>query len=140
MMDADAIQAITGIIQRAVKPEKVVIDDTQTLVVVNGQTNAYTTAPPRRAHSAEDLSAIVAFAKDPKASVWYNSNSVTCLIDDADRRDSIKLSLKLSPQFRRMLEWESQSKPMKQADAVLLLRTMFRDCIDRKSTRLNSSH
>lgn len=134
MMDAEAIQAIVEVVTKIVLPQKVVIDDTKTIVVVNGQTQSYTTPPPRRQHSAEDLSAIVAFAMPVKesprqASVWYNASAVTCLIDDADRRDAITLKLKLSPQFQKIREWENQSKPMKQADAVLLLRTMFRDCM-----------
>lgn len=83
--------------------------------------------PPPRDHVAADLGAIIDFAKaNPKASVWYSAAGVTCLVDDATRRDRVSLKLSLSRQLEKIMSWGDKSPPMKQRDFILMLRTMFK--------------
>jgi hypothetical protein len=118
----------------------------------DGSCETITAEPLTRSHTAASLQAVVDFAKrfseditivsehsDGKiveegrikctASVWYNRDGVTCLIDDQTRRDHVRLPLKLSPQIVALQSLEAIRKPMKQAEFVLFLRTVLHDCL-----------
>lgn len=85
--------------------------------------------PAPREHTALDTTAVIAFAKaNPTCSVWYSREGMTCLIDDATRRDKIVLSLKNSPQMEKLHELVSATGGLKQASMILMLRTTFGNC------------
>lgn len=87
--------------------------------------------PEPRDHVASDLSAIIEFAeRDPDgAAVWYSREQVVCLLNDADRRDRVTLTLQFSPPLAQLIAFERNPNPLKQAALVLLLRTTFAACL-----------
>lgn len=133
MIDADFITAVAELGHKAHEPHNIKINDDAALVVIDGTLKEVSISPPRRRHTAKDLTAIIAFAKaNPGASVWYSVAGATCLTNDADRRDRIDFAPTFSPQLNTLIAWDkSQGNAMKQEAAVKILRTMFRDCLGR---------
>lgn len=96
----------------------------------DGTLTEKTAEPEPRDHKALDLSAVIAFATDYDApSVWYSRHSVTCLVNDEERRDKVRLSLDWSPPMKALMQLEARPDPMKQSQLVLLLRTTFARCL-----------
>ncbi len=144
MIDATFIQAVTTLAQQAITPKLLPVNDDQQIMLIDGKRVDLAIDPPRRKHVAKDLSAIVAFAKDAanvadvSPSVWFSQAGAVCLIDDEIRRDEIRLKLEFSPQFNQLCNWiNGQTNTLKQDKAVLLLRTMFRDCLGQAGDLLN---
>ena len=87
---------------------------------------------PARSHRATDLETVVAFAlrfKDKNPAIWYSRAGVVCLIDDEDREDTIKLTLRFSDQFAQLVELNRTKAKVSQRDMILLLRSTFKDCL-----------
>lgn len=115
----------------ATAPQIVPVDvNKDYLIMKDGKATLIDAQPRRRDHKARDLGAIKSFAEQYQTgSVWYSRSGVVFLFDDGDRRDRVTLPLCLSPQVSTLLELESSRRAMDQRLLILLLRTMFKDCL-----------
>lgn len=82
--------------------------------------------PIPRNHKALDLGAIAEFAKRFKSAVvWYNRSAVTAIIDDADRRDKVTLTMTYSDELLKLMELQKSRPWLDQRSVLTLLRTVF---------------
>jgi hypothetical protein len=96
-------------------------------------------APPLAHHVALDLSAVADFAvANEQSQVWYSREKVVCVLDDADRRETVTLTLEFSPQLRELQKLERSPTPMDQRAIVYLLRTTFKRCLGRAGNLLET--
>lgn len=88
--------------------------------------------PAARKHAMGDLDSMISFIADavpsapPRITVWCGRESVTALLDDADRRDTIKLSLVHTPHWLNL--WKLTQGPPQAWEHKQLLR-FLRDLI-----------
>lgn len=110
-------------------------------------------APEPRSHTASDLTAIIAKAKEERGlflagigdgdeldhggpEVWFSRSNVTLFLSGNDRRETVKLPLVLSEPLARLIQF-AQSKPaLSQSDFVRELRVTFRDCLGQAGNLL----
>lgn len=98
-------------------------------------------------HKAHDSETIVAKAKERAVvsaetedtfmpEIWYHRTGVTGVIG---MRDRVTLSLSPSPQLKQLVKWEESGRGIvKQAEFILLLRTLFVDCYPDHPTLLEA--
>ncbi len=82
--------------------------------------------PRPRKHVALDLGTIAEFAKRfDSAAIWYSRKAVVVLIDDNDRKDTVRLEMTYSEELLKLMDLQ-KSKPWFDQRAILtLLRTVF---------------
>jgi len=148
-MIAEAIEKITELAHDAEKPQAYTPPGEPAHVYyLEGKRQI--AAPAPRQHKAADLQAVVAFAlrtveQEPElpdvrvaalgqpatcCTVWYDRTQVTCLLDDATRRDRVTLKLELSPQFTELAALDGKRRSWKQPDLILWLRVNFSKALD----------
>lgn len=90
---------------------------------------AFPKDPPLRSHTVHSLADLVAYAmavpvdgEEKRPVAWHGENSVTLILDDADRRDTVAFPLTFAEKFQ-VLQWLHKEKPyFSQQDFVKLLR------------------
>ena len=97
----------------------------------NGEIEFVHGRPARRQHEARDLLTIVSFADrfNASASIWYSRSSVVALLDDTDRRDTVRISMQASEEIITLRNLESTPVEMSQAEILRLLRTTFHGAV-----------
>lgn len=136
-MKADFLKALEAMAVKAGGPVTVPIPGTSSRLLVrqaNGDYEEVDGYIPSRNHKANDISAIVEFAHQffETAAIWYSRTGVICLTDDNDREDRVSYALSYSPQLSHIQGWAAGiGNRLKQRDAILLLRTMFKNCLGR---------
>lgn len=142
MIDKSFIEGLAALVSKSEAPKMINITDDMAIGSVNGETRTYNLPPPRRNHLAEDLETIFAFAmQNPCSSVWYNCDGVVVLAHDEDRRDRMTMPLYFSPQLKMLQLWEEKGQAgyqLKQREAILLLRTVFKNCLRNHDTLIAS--
>lgn len=82
--------------------------------------------PPYRSHKAKDLGTIAAFASRFSGSaIWYSRNEVVLLIDDADRRERVSISMDWSDQIKWLMDMEKSKRLVDQRKILQDLRTVL---------------
>jgi hypothetical protein len=102
----------------------------------DGTVEKVTADAPLIRHTAADLSAVVEFAADG-SEIWYSREKVVCVIDRDSRRESVTLTLELSPQLKELQKLEANPRNLDQRQIVYLLRTTFRRCLGRAGNLLD---
>jgi len=85
--------------------------------------------PPTRRHIVYELDDLARYArrvveevtKPAPAVVWIGTSSVVLVIDDLDRRDTVRIDLEIDPRFA-LLKSLSFDRPFSQGDFIRLLR------------------
>lgn len=98
--------------------------------------------PQPRRHTASDLSAIVAFAREfhgldsadqderNDVDVWYHRTGVVCLLDSQSRRDRITLPLAYSEPLKVLQNLDGKPCSFSQKEFVRLLKVNLANCVD----------
>jgi hypothetical protein len=95
----------------------------------DGTHDFITLEPPPRNHVVNDLDSLMALSGD-ESSIWVSRTAVVLLFRDADRFDRATFPLSYAPQTQKLIDIEKAgSPPMKQADLIFMLRTVFSDCL-----------
>lgn len=145
MFDQETVKLLISTIQQAAKPKVLELPESKGrygIATPDGNVNLCLAHPDFRTHVAADLNAVVQFAERfcgpvsddgsvaPNAPViWYGRDGVFCLINDADRRDRVTLSLESSVPMAQLEDWQGAVTTLDQAKAVRILRTTFADCL-----------
>lgn len=142
MIDKSFLEGLAALVSKSETPKLLNMTDDTAVISVNGETKFIDLPPPRRNHLAEDLETIFAFAmQNLNSSVWYNADSVIVLTHDEDRLDRMTMTLELSQQLEMLRAWEDKGQSghqLKQREAILLLRTMFKNCLRKHDTLIAS--
>jgi hypothetical protein len=85
-------------------------------------------APTPRAHTVDSTFDLILAANTwgTKGAIWLSENCVVLVIDDGDRRETVRLPLKKTDTFLRV-EQLAKTPKLEQADLVRLLRREFRN-------------
>ncbi|MGD0040327.1 MAG: hypothetical protein ABSE84_07930 [Isosphaeraceae bacterium] len=101
-------------------------DGRKALVRIGTTVQEHAIAPPCRQHAVETVEALASYARKlttPAAAVvWHDGQEITLVLDDADRRDFVKLSLKPAPQFQAAQGLSAMAAPISQEELIALLR------------------
>jgi len=93
--------------------------------------------PTFRGHTAEDLETVVAFAhRFDSASIWYSREEIVCLIDDDDRRDSVRIAMIRSDQILKLETLDDMKPHITHRDLLMMLRTVFTPASLAKAPKL----
>ncbi len=109
----------------------------------DGALEKHEATPAPRSHHANDLSALVAFALECKATseVWYSRKAVNVFLDRGTRRDRATLPLDFSTQMKALLALEANPKLFSQPDFLRLLRiTLAGGGLDALITGVRNVH
>lgn len=83
--------------------------------------------PEPRRHQCRDMATLVKFAADfasPEQAVclWYDVSGVTALLDDEDRRDTLRLTLAPCPRFQALAQLDKAGGDARRFNQPALLR------------------
>lgn len=82
-----------------------------------------------REHKLHNLESVIHFREQfENPSVWIDRKQIAVVVDDDKRWDWAVMPLTFTPQLLRLQELEKRT-PIKQAEAVLMLRTTFAYCL-----------
>jgi hypothetical protein len=127
------VDAIAGLAVSASQPK--IIKDTgdprKLLVCHNGTEREVDVAPPLHASTVnvfESLyEAVERFSDEKPASIWHDRAQVVALLDDDDRRETVRLALRVSEQFRSL---EQLPGSFDQRSLVLFLKRNLAGAVD----------
>lgn len=82
--------------------------------------------PRPRKHVALDLGTIAEFAKRfDSAAIWYSRKAVVALIDDNDRKDTVRLEMTYSEELLKLMDLQKFKPWFDQRAILTFLRTVF---------------
>lgn len=128
MLNEKFVEAIAGTAVKAAGATILPNGDRTGFLVQNGTASAIAIPPAARDHHVLTLEDIARAAEAWEAHrCFHGEDSVTLVIDDDDRRDTVTMPLHKSKPF---LELVALTKPreLTQRDFIRLLRTTFRGC------------
>jgi len=138
MMLQEAIELIQQTAVKAAGAEIVPIfgDGRTAYVSIGGEIKQFDIKPPVRKHIVHTLDDIINFieckrddsntssdyAVWPKAVVWHGENAVTLILNDGDRRDSVRLPFTKSGKFLTLMAMAQKQPWLDQKSFIRLLR------------------
>lgn len=122
------VDSIRGLTDDARKPQLQPIPGDDRYLLIDGEKHEL--PPQRREHTVECLDTFIDAVKHygTKASVWHDDGAIVCLIEDEDRRDTVRLPLAYSDQWAELTA--IAGKPLAQKQLVLFLKQKMRGAID----------
>jgi hypothetical protein len=121
-----SLELVKKLAQEAQIAEVLDIEDGRTKYIrIGNEVHTFAVPPPERKHQVmvlDDLIKYVMDTSDPKATVWHNEEVIVALLDDADRRDTLKMPLFLSERLETLKTLEKNKPVLNQKELLFFLR------------------